>query len=808
MAFPSKTGVGVNLTYGLDGIGILNPSLLEKNSSTQTFKLPRVRNSKQRLISPVPNSFQIHSKGYKTETEQQKSYGMLPLPQRRAIDNTLKHTTANNSFFIPHDAIKTSTINSETFIHPKEEIDPCEGDVVKILEFPDLEGWSKRYLLLTADGPLRNLVTFTSLEEGFNPVLQHRAPPFYVSNSVSFPSKVNHIAVSPYRPSSTQTIAVMTVNSVHVFRVIWKTEQFVLEPAFKIGKADLAGFQFAHVEFNPAHSKIAVVDVKGNFEVYGYKSHRFHSSNWTLKTIYDPVELSNFKKIIWSNEGFYLMTRSSLHMVDYLNATCKLVANAWSKLVDYVSPVDENGIGFLLTTREIIVVDELNGFKRLLGWNHYLSEKDLSMKLKVIPTLNKNYSIIGYTCMVTSRMYPITFALEFLLTGNGPVVLNSPYLFSLQPKKPIFSYDLVPCEDSRNQFICYQLLDNLEISSVLLAKSKDKEFKSVVNNDNVKIPSLNDSTFGRNVSKDQFSRFYSFLGSWHMPKEEGEDGVYQAIQEYGTSLSDTINEFISRSKDQMNEAFIDHGNTPKFINLYTELQSMISQLMQFYDKQLTPLSFKFDSDRWLTIKSKLKDIDISDQQNFEGLTSLKNGIGKLFPLEESLPSMQDKICQDLALSSITITRKDIDTKTIDDQIGSAQSGLSAELSKLVDSFSDDEDTVQSNEHNREQHSSNKYLDSYVNDFDSQINIPSFSISKGSSQKKRKPFPRLDTFQSFKTTIPKKPESQPDMRLLSSQPVETQSLKRAASQVVRGAHGANGFSNGRPKKKRKKKTGFL
>ncbi|GMG20465.1 unnamed protein product [Ambrosiozyma monospora] len=804
MAFPSKTGVGVNLTYGLDGIGILNPSLLEDNSSKQAFKLPRERNSKQKLISPVPNSFQIHSKGYKTETEHQKLYGMLPLPQRRAIDSTLKHTNANSNFFIPDDVIKSSTINSEMFIHPKEEIDPCERDIVKLLEFPGLNGWSKRYLLLTADGPLRNLVTITSLEEGYNPVLQHRAPPFYVSNSVSFSSKVNHIAVSPYRPSSAQTIAVMTVDSVHIFKVSWKTEQFVLDPIFKVGKNDLAGFQFAHVEFNPTYSKVAIIDVKGNFEVYGYKGHRFYSSDWRLKTIYDPVELSNFKKIIWSNDGVYLMTRSSLHMVDYLNATCKLVANAWSKLVDYVSPVDENGIGFLLTTREIIVVDELNGFKRLLGWNHYLSEKDLSMKLKVVPTLNKKHSIVGYTCMVTSRMYPITFALEFLLTDNGPVVLNSPYLISLHPKKPIFSYDLVPCEDSRNQFICYQLLENLEISSVLLARRKDREFKSVVNNDNVKIPSLNDSTFGRNVTKDQFSRFYSFLGSWHMPKEEGEDIVYQEIQEYGTSLSDSINEFISLNKDQCNDAFIDHGNTPKFVRLYTELQSMISQLMQFYDNQIIPLGFKFDSDRWLTIKSKLKDVDVSYEQDFEGLTSLKNEIGKLFPFKEPLPNMENKICQDLALSSITIIRKDFNTETIDDQIGSAQSGLSAELSKMVDTFSDDEDTVQSNEHNGEQHSNSKYLDSYINDFNSQINMPSFSISKRSSQKKRKPIPRLDTYQSFKTTIPKKPESQPDMRLLSSQPVETQSLKRAASQVVRGVHGANGF---RPKK-RKKKTGFL
>ncbi|CCE63547.1 hypothetical protein TPHA_0F00600 [Tetrapisispora phaffii CBS 4417] len=192
-------------------------------------------------------------------------------------------------------------------------------------------------------------------------------------------------------------IGILTENSLHIIKVSnfnCQTLKFKFQQYKYLSYSSLGDFPFADFAFNPWDmNELAVIDIKGNWAVCSISSSLLKDDTIRVSqdargTIYDPEELSNWKKIEWSSKftKLIVMDRSKLFEIDFQkDLQVEIIeAKTWSRLRDY-KRIDEN-ISVLLTTKEIIAIrtnKNTNCFDRILSWKHDLDPNDNTLKFSI-----------------------------------------------------------------------------------------------------------------------------------------------------------------------------------------------------------------------------------------------------------------------------------------------------------------------------------------------------------------------------------------------------------------------------------------
>lgn len=192
-------------------------------------------------------------------------------------------------------------------------------------------------------------------------------------------------------------IGVLTENALHIVKL-----ESVDPHSLKINASvcdalpfiEFGDFPFADFAFNPWDlQQFAVVDVQGNYGVGRIpKSCKRGSKIRLMKgvggNIFDPEELSNWKKIEWSSSYTRLLIASRSRMVELdfeQNWQLDVIqAKTWSNLRDYRRLDDDFGI--LLTSQEIIILStkkKNEHIVREMSWKHDLDSTDQTLRLSV-----------------------------------------------------------------------------------------------------------------------------------------------------------------------------------------------------------------------------------------------------------------------------------------------------------------------------------------------------------------------------------------------------------------------------------------
>ncbi|CAI4054853.1 hypothetical protein N7582_000184 [Saccharomyces uvarum] len=192
-------------------------------------------------------------------------------------------------------------------------------------------------------------------------------------------------------------LGVVTENSFQIFRIesvhsrscdVTITSS---EPLYFVEVDDIQIVDFA---FNPWDlQQFAVIDIRGNWNI-GMIPKKFDNDKRKLQiieslhgTIFDPEELSSWKKIEWFSQfqKILVFDRSKMIEIDFVNdwQTEVVQAKTWSSIRDYKRIDDKNGI--LLTSREIIIIgsSEANGAVRRISWKHDLDPDDTTLKITI-----------------------------------------------------------------------------------------------------------------------------------------------------------------------------------------------------------------------------------------------------------------------------------------------------------------------------------------------------------------------------------------------------------------------------------------
>lgn len=192
-------------------------------------------------------------------------------------------------------------------------------------------------------------------------------------------------------------VGVITENSFQIFRIESihsKSCDVVITSSEPLYFVEVDDMQIVDFAFNPWDlQQFATIDVRGNWNI-GVIPKNFNNNKRKLQlidnlhgTIFDPEELSSWKKIEWFSQfqRILVFDRSKMVEIDFINGwqTEVVQAKTWSNIRDYKRVDDENGI--LLTSREIIIMgaSEANDAVRRISWKHDLDPDDTTLKVAI-----------------------------------------------------------------------------------------------------------------------------------------------------------------------------------------------------------------------------------------------------------------------------------------------------------------------------------------------------------------------------------------------------------------------------------------
>lgn len=247
-------------------------------------------------------------------------------------------------------------------------------------------------------------------------------------------------------------VMVRTDSTIHILIVM--LGNVTIKRIGQIDQAQIAGLPLANATCSC--SSVGVVDVMGNFGFFEFKKRgaaykRIAQVPLAYATFHEPTELSYFHKMVISCHKLYLMGRTSLHEYNMETGKmrCRIIAGAWSKLLDLIPLVDKYFL--LLTTKEVVVVDTSHGFKRALAWKHDLLDSDTTWHFSSVLPFDS-----GHLCLISSKLANFTYALE--LTPQK--IINVPYYVITSPT---VMNTRAFCLEAKG-VLCYQITDNLAVS--------------------------------------------------------------------------------------------------------------------------------------------------------------------------------------------------------------------------------------------------------------------------------------------------------------------------------------------------------
>ncbi|GMF98812.1 hypothetical protein B5S33_g267 [[Candida] boidinii] len=708
---PSKKNIGAQVTYGTEGV----PLFIGSNKFLDCWKFPK-QYGREKYITPIDTSFSKILESQRNDLQLINS-GDHEISSDSAIDNKVNNgqnldsdTNINddipvryntkiddNSYYLDNEVVEAQKFEAFKKIG-NDAIDPSIGNKIAYTHLTHL---NKDYTILVSQaGPAGTIASFSILgKSDTNDVTCPPVPKY--SCAVDLKQEIKQIIFSTRsnleEDLNPSICAIMTSTTIYFFtlKLVQKTH-LSLKKLKPISSSRVANHEFASMTFCPYDEKLfCAMDIKGNFALFTISKVRTKRIKCQSKTIHDPVDLSRFKKVIWGSHAGSLIFITRLNVFQYdINRDiikCVVKAGAWSKIVDIGRPLGAEIYCFMLTTQEIILVN-LENFKRIISWKHFLNSKDLTFSLNFITHLSKDYEneVDQITCIINSRAVNFTYFIGFEI-GEFPSILTKPYYRIPHPTSPIESLCVVPIPEDISNFNWYQSTTSLELScfSVKIENYFEESYFTLYDK------SLDDLKFKDEFIKGNTKKLYNFLNNYIMKdfKEISNSKDFDSIegdmiQNYALQLGEKLNSVeMSKQSTVGRYTIFDICDAPPFIHNVGELESMLQQFKSHYENY--GYIFSFNNSRIFSDIGK-----ISENLDFSKLT---DGLFEFFSLLEPLKCEQEgvlsgSIVQKLILSLISF-RKGVNEKSISKEFDHARNLLSDETKDIVDDWNETYDEV-------------------------------------------------------------------------------------------------------------------
>lgn len=676
--WPHKNGLGIRLSYGIDGGGIVvvqqdeNP---EKGGDDDNVNCDQTRLS-SKVDIPRGND------PYCVLNEVTGSYLELVMSQLspEMIFGPRNHTTNKiTNTYVPENILASYGVESQTLMSVVA-YDPTFGCLFEVLDVRNRRSKVKAMAFVT--GEIGNIFNISVIDSQIRDVQMNGSS---LVSSVTHPDIAEPLQIDLSEPIK-QIIASKTVSDVLPQYILIRTSlkvylircykskseatvPIILHVHGHISVNDLAGCDFVDVSFSPHdHNQFSIVDAKGNFGIWNilkpdsltkFKRLTFAKSSTAKPTIEDSSELSSWKKICWELDNNHLLVISRSSVVQFViddneNLSSKklVTSNTWSKIQDFRC-IKENL--FLLTSKELIWFSLSNSLERLMSWKHFLDDTDPSLKLHVTPLKGNRF-----VCLIFSEMHPLIFVYNFGLKGGKPISLHDPYVIRKRGEngnlKQVALYALADFkgqdtdEDSEfSKYALFQMTTDYCLSITTYSNENNLKMKSLESWKTRIQSDAKNHEFKRNaldVTKYTKAQVSKLINLMEMYERLPEDEQIESIRNYAFSLGEGVVKLNSLDGDSNQEypsflSLLDIAkDIPISIENVSEVDIMIEQLALFYEHKNIQVSSLINSSLIKNNKLATKSNSETDQnKNIEDILHL---VGSVFS-DKLLKKFNDSI---------------------------------------------------------------------------------------------------------------------------------------------------------------------
>lgn len=619
--WPHKKGLGVQLTYGIKGNGmlqipdgentlvdhpVLNEDPLAKLSSTVSL-VPKQTDDlmfkyKYHQVSSTPYA--------KADAKRVASEFHLP------ILASLLHT-----YKVPSEVVNSAEAYDPTF-------DNC---IDFFYVSSNLNTNLKPTIAAYCTGTIGHILSVSLIEPTVtNGEMKYDTPRFLKTVNLTLDEPIKQIEghkIARTSKDSDGHTLIRTSNWIYVINIGYNMDLPQPINILLVDKVNAQQFEnhpFAHMLWSfHSKKKFVITDVKGNVFIMSLIRGTYIQSTKLLlkdeseqeeRVFQNTLQLSNWRKILWPKlNEVMIATRNSLATIDLTNKTTRqiITAETWSRIRDISIPILLRKYMFILTSREIIWLD-ITGEEpqRLISWKHFLNDKDPSLKFTVTQSTSNNF-----ICLVYSLSSPLVLSCSFGIKDEKPYLLSSPALIYLSLKTtPLQSLKLVELNEdfyrhksgrkpsgqkSNNVFGLFETrLDLQLVFSNVTPGSTDNIFSP---QDEVNFSTLLDSVETSSVRPFNGNFFNLMTKRKLLPLVKSitksqtielEEEEVEAVQQYAFMLGEGVD------KEKETEAKLENGadimpsyksilelgnGPPASIKKVEELDMMIEQLKDYYE---------------------------------------------------------------------------------------------------------------------------------------------------------------------------------------------------------------------------------
>lgn len=438
MLWPHKKGLGNVLSLGVWGSGLAH--VVEENDKTLKVELEFPRLNRDELPQLINNT------GDASES-----------PQQDAPDNTVSQsqwTPIHDGRFVLVEGAgtqcnpMTDTILKSALQKKKSQLPPVVTYVPsKVLKSTLLE--SNAIVENAYDPKFRNLFDVISLASGIQKIAYvtgENGNTLVVSELNAHSMSIPEIAGDPLRVDFNESIKhivwshetelevminrrrtiisqcylmVMTDNVIYIF----ESNELLME----LNASDLQGVSFSAATFSPFDSRLfCAIDMEGNFVLW----HLDKGITYQGKYQQDKEDLSSWKSICWgsTSSSIYISSRSGMREYEVMDAPPQIydiiATNTWSRILDFKVCSNDRQYGFLLTTKEIIMVLTSPTTTREVSWKHFLADNDPSLKIALLESFESKQVY----CAIYSILHEVVLMYEFCFIEGKPTMARNPYI--------------------------------------------------------------------------------------------------------------------------------------------------------------------------------------------------------------------------------------------------------------------------------------------------------------------------------------------------------------------------------------------
>lgn len=797
--WPHKKGLGNRLSYGVYGNAIVSiDTLIEaqnqdrlSNTNTiphndlemstkpipvifprlndETMELIPKQNSTQELVENQISKFNINSSMANSISSSTVPKGKLP-------------KDLSNNTYIPQEIIRAYMFESKS-LTSNMAYDPIDGDLLQTFDIFVKSEDAYVDVMTFVTGESMSILNISTYEIKDDCIL---LSPAY---QIDFCDPILQIEVSD-KIDGVGLVAIRTGAKVYILNTcldrltyIEEIPNVVLFVLGEISAKCLAGNVLADVRFCPNDSrKVAVVDIKGNLTVWYVNktvpSIRKFSKEQLVDESSDSPSLSNWRRICWLPlcDNLLILSRVEILKVNFNSESSKKIivtSNTWSRIRD-LNVVDE--YMFLLTSKELIWFSAKDNMTRLLSWKHFLDDSDPSLKFKVLETSPK-----VFTCFLYSQVNPLIIVYSFGFKGDKPYSLRDPYYF----RKSFDKYDLrqIHVAKTEDSLLLFELTTGLAIYlRRLTSKNENYDPNSLFHSNLV----------DTGIDKHRKNYFKQFS------KKEIKQMIAQfssTVEPDCTTASQQI-DLIQRYAYELGNGFAQMGNSQAaqqlhYFSLYEVCNKVplgVTDLLEL-DDMIVQLENSLPPDR-LKVKSLINNSFIQ-RNKFINKKEANTHIYDIYKLLEQIYPSHNKTSSKLAVSiliGLSLIKCQYESNDLQERLEKSIANAPEKVQTLLSEWDeeDGQDNAQTEGLTPTQH-------------DSQFMIPTINSSI--------PPLRVNSQPSLRQQVLTQ-NSQTQTLLTSSLNSAVPSIASFPSQKSISSQGSQSRSGSQPKKKRKKKGGFV